>query len=350
MLYYYCTQMLLAPVIQNFHYIHEVWGNVESNEKEVIFFNRDWTLIRPKSGRFLPQEPDDWEFMPNVYNKLAELLNQGSHIVITSNIPGIVLGYTTLELHEAINQELLSRCGAQYKDQISFFIADSPDSPLLKPKSEVFNKISERISINMYDSRVVGDTSDDVYMASHFNLAFTPAADYFSWSPQVTILCGFPGSGMTTHCRKYHPHDIRVCMDEIVRSINMDYHIEWKSIYYDVEKKIMNDGLHYRASIVIDRTNLSKGRRKRFIEMIRDYLRARQAQTQHVDHIPIICKYFELPLDLCKERHELKHIKSERQLREMEEFFDRMEGEFEPPDMDEGFDRVIVLDKGILMV
>ncbi len=322
---------------------------MNKDEKKVLIVNRDWTLIKPKSGKFSAQDQKDWEFLPNVFDKLQVLLTEGYHIAVSMNQTGIASGYCTLELHEAVNREFVSRCGAQYADQFSFYIADSADSPFLKPGPGVYNDLSAKMSIDTFNSQVVGNTKTDSLTASEIKLPFVHAEQFFNWAPSVTVFCGFPGSGLTTHSHEYHPCDIRACLDDIVRSINPQYHIEWKNIYYDVEEKIICDGLQMGASVVVDRTNLSRKRRKRFIDIVQQFKAQRKSQTNRPEEIKIACKFFDLPLDICKERYKANHVRTERDLWEMEEFFDRMEGEFEPPDISEGFDDVITLDESVLM-
>lgn len=314
-------------------------------EVKVIFFNRDWTLMQPKSGHFSPQDSHDWQLMPNVYNTLQDLFLKDYHLAVITNQPGIATGHTTIELQQAINKELISHYGDQYSDQCTFFIADDPESFLYKPNTGAVNKLLEKFSIDYVNSKVVGNTIEDIQFASNANLNFIPADKFFNWQPQITVFCSFPGSGISTHISRYHPNDIRVSLDDIIRSMNREYHIEWKEIYYNIEEKMIVEGLKNGASIAIDRTNMSKKRRKRFIDILQNMKKSEDSSAQNSKQIHIICKYLDLPIDLCKERYKTHHVKTERELWEMEEFFDRMESEFEPPELKEGFDLLITLDK-----
>ena len=101
------------------------------------------------------------------------------------------------------------------------------------------------------------------------------------------------------------------------------------------------DSLSNKLHIVIDRTSVDKKRRRRFIDIANKYKKQKEEQTNKPENIKIVCKYFNLPLDKCKEKYIDSQNIPENKLWEVDEMFDRMESEFEEPSLDEGFDQII---------
>ena len=92
---------------------------------------------------------------------------------------------------------------------------------------------------------------------------------------------------------------------------------------------------------MIDRTNVNKKRRKRVIDIIEKYKKQRETHTHKQEEIKIICKYFKIPIEICKENYKNTKGIPEEKLWELEDIFDRLESEFEEPTLDEGFDEII---------
>ncbi len=310
-------------------------------EKKFIFLNRDYTLIKSTSGSFFPKNADDWEFLTNVKKTIELMIDNDFQIGITTNQPGIARGTTTIEIQEEICKNIISSFDEKYHQRFHYFIADDPEN--LKPNKSVFENIIKDEKIDLFNSMVVGDTKADEIFAKNINLQFKPANKFFKNSQQITIMVGFPASGKTAHYREYNPFDVRVCLDDFITSINEDYKIEWKNIYYNIEEKIMTDALADKLDIIIDRTNVNKKRRKRFMDIINKYKTQKEEHTKKPEDIRIVCKHLKIPLETCKDNYTISKVIPENKLWEVEDIFDRMESEFEEPTLDEGFDEVITI-------
>jgi HAD superfamily hydrolase (TIGR01662 family) len=313
----------------------------EKSEKKFSFFNRDHTLIKSTSGTLFPQETERWEFHKNVKEIVSKMLENDFHIVITTNQPGIKKGTTTKKVQETICNNIINSFNENCRDKFRYFIGEDSESEKFKPNKAILKDILKDDEIDIINSIVIGDTKTDVIFAKNINLLFKPAYKFFKQDQILTVMTGFPACGKSHHIREFHPFDVRVCLGDIICSMNEEYKIEWKNIYYNIEEKLIIDSLSNKLNIVIDRTNIDKNRRKRFIDLVNKFKRQREEHTHKPENIKIICKYFRIPIETCKENYRnIKKI-SEDKLWQMEEIFDRMESEFEEPTLDEGFDEII---------
>jgi len=309
-----------------------------------MLFNYVGTLIRPKSNDVLPEEADDWEFLDNVEDLLKEYVEKGYVIVVTANLPGIEKKLISLDVHNAVIDEIGKKLGVKPGKNFFRFIADSKTSPLYKPSVEIYNELKKEINVDIEDSTVIGDTWSDAQFAATINLPFIQANRFFNWSETVTIFVGFPASRKTTYCKEFHGFDVRVCIEDINKSMSQEFKLEWKRLYSSVEEKMILEALRYRLDIVIDRTNLDKKRRRRFLDIVDDFRNSPGAQE-----IKIICKHFDIPFEVCKERYLSARDWTQIEKIEIEDFFERMSSEFEKPSLKEGFDRIVVLPKEFLL-
>jgi len=308
-------------------------------EKKFAFFNRDITLIKSSSGNIFSRNPDDCEFQNNVKEIIESMLDDGFHIVITTNQPGISKGTTTRETQETICRNIINSFDKEYRPSFRYFIGEETEKS--KPNKEILENILENEKMDILNSVVIGDTKTDEKFAKNINLPFKPSHKFFKQSQSLTVMVGFPACGKTIHSREFHPFDVRVCLEDIIHSINEEYKIEWKYFYYNTEEKLITDALSNKLNIVIDRTNVNKKRRKRFIDITEKYIKQREAHIHRQEEIKIICKYFKIPIEICKENYKNTKEISEEKLWEVEDIFDRLESEFEEPTLDEGFDEII---------
>ncbi len=310
-------------------------------EKKILFLNRDITMIKPTSGNVFPKSTDDWELQTNLKEIIERMLDDDFYVAITTNQPGISKGTTTKEIQEEICKKIISSFDEKHQQRFYYYIGDNPDNS--KPNKIVLENITKDEKINLWDSIVVGDTKTDEIFAKNINMSFKIADKFFRQPQHLTVMVGFPTCGKTFHCKEYHPFNVRVCLDDIITSINEEYRIEWKNIYYDTEEKLITDALSSKLNIVIDRTNVDKKRRKRFIDLINKYKKQKEEHTNKPENIKIICKYFKIPFEKCVENYKICKKVCENKLWEVDEIFERMESEFEEPTIDEGFDEIITI-------
>lgn len=99
--------------------------------------------------------------------------------------------------------------------------------------------------------------------------------------PKCTFLIGVPGSGKSTWLNMsslWNSESIIVSTDNIIEDIASEYNITYNDAFPDLikfaEKAMWNsleDAVQYGDSVVIDRTNLTAGSRKRFIKFLQGY-------------------------------------------------------------------------------
>ena len=101
-------------------------------------------------------------------------------------------------------------------------------------------------------------------------------APYFSrnqtTSARIILLMGNVGTGKSTHARTYESAVI-CCLDSIVESIEGKYvhRKEHRPIYHAVEDTTIETALKQNIDVVIDRTCMSRFKRKRFVLMAKQF-------------------------------------------------------------------------------
>jgi predicted kinase len=142
----------------------------------------------------------------------------------------------------------------------------------------------------------------------------------------LIVLGGLPASGKSTYAeilREINPTFQRVCPDLIRKAFYGDENIQGDG------KRVFNTAFHdlkeygsIGANVIFDATNINADRRKKFVKEMRPYFDI------------IIFKWFDTPLDICKDRN----AKRDRVV--PEEVLKRMWFNFEEPTMEEGWDYI----------
>ena len=60
---------------------------------ELVLFDVDGTLVRPKSGKEFRETPADWEFLPGRVEAVKRLMQSGPAVALVTNQGGAAYGY-----------------------------------------------------------------------------------------------------------------------------------------------------------------------------------------------------------------------------------------------------------------
>ena len=312
---------------------HEfVYTESKNNDKnKVAFFDLDYTLIKPKSGRKFPKDKDDYIFMfENVIEVLNNYINNDYHIFIISNQSGL-LKEKNIEKYEAMKYKL----NKVFEDieNITIFLACS-ENYYRKPHSGAFHFYESlyNVKINKKASFFCGDalgrkndfSASDYYFALNNNLkVYSPETIFHNntkkneyildikrpflenalskenkqnfedlinninaiHGQKIIIMNGSPASGKSTFtyymCKDY---DFICCESDVLKT----------KLEKTVKKELKNGN-----NIIVDATNATKAHRKKYIEM------ASNINSQ----INIICVYIPYHEELI---HHLQHYRIEK--------------------------------------
>lgn len=152
----------------------------------------------------------------------------------------------------------------------------------------------------------------------------------------MNIFIGNVGSGKSIIARKLALKDyVVVNMDKIQEMIGGYryglYDVGKKEIYQKAEEIIIETALKINYSVIIDRTNMDKKRRKRFIDIGKKYANE------------IIAYNWGIGENDCLERR----IDNSRGIprRIWKEVYESMRKSYEEPELEEGFDKIIEMPK-----
>ena len=272
---------------------------VKNNNKQILGFDLDSTLIKTKSGAKFPNDAKDWVFQyPSVKETLQKIKDK-FNLVIYSNQKGLNNKAKINEFNQKIN-DIYTELGFE----ISIFIA-TQDDIYRKPHTgmyKLFIKLSnfkdEDIETLIYCGDAAGrlysnGTKDfsisDNYFAFNIDSEFKLPEDVFKVKKenakivdqydkfnlqsyiqtkkseeleklkeskqvkQLVLMVGLPGCGKSTIVRKYFSG--------------------WKVISLDIlktKKKMMdefNDCINHGLNTIIDNTNYTLEQRKGFIDV-----------------------------------------------------------------------------------
>ena len=130
---------------------------------KAFFLDRDGIVNLEKGGyTFLPE---DFEFVPGLFEGLKILIDKGFMLFVISNQSGIAKGVYTLANVETLHQIFLKKC-ADNKIVISefYYCPHHPDNGLClcrKPDSLMLEKVVARFDIDRSSSYFIGDRQRD---------------------------------------------------------------------------------------------------------------------------------------------------------------------------------------------
>lgn len=148
--------------------------------------------------------------------------------------------------------------------------------------------------------------------------------------PKCVILVGLPATGKSTHIERNYPYAKEgkfywhVSTDKVIENIasiyGMTYNESFKKLYKfakEVMWREMETARGVGANVVIDRTNLTRKSRKKFIDFFSDYI--------------IECVVFTIP----KDWNDRLFSRVGKVI--SKDVLENMEDSYEPPKLEEGF-------------
>jgi len=150
---------------------------------------------------------------------------------------------------------------------------------------------------------------------------------------KLIILVGNIASGKSTYVKKF-PQAIIVNDDSIVSSVHGGdytlYQKELKPLYKTIENTIITTALSLDRLVIIDRPNMSKQTRQRYISIAKSL------------DVEVLCVIFPLQDPYIHAKRRFDSDNRDLTLRHWIETAERKNVEFEHPSFDEGFDNIFI--------
>lgn len=130
--------------------------------KKVVFFDRDGTLIYDK---IYLNDPNQIEYLPDVFEGMKKLRDQGFEFVIVTNQSGVPRGLVDVENLKKIHQIIRSDFAKQGIDILNFYYAPflvGSNHPWRKPNPGMLEAGMRDFQIDPKTSWMVGDRMTDV--------------------------------------------------------------------------------------------------------------------------------------------------------------------------------------------
>ena len=260
--------------------------------KKMAAFDYDWTLVNPKNGKTFPANIDDWEWLHKCIPEIIkDYHNNGYMIVIFTN-------QSKKWKHEQIKLALGSL-------EIPIFIVIATDKEYYKPNKFIFDKFIGDYNIDKENSFFVGDalgrksdfSDSDKIFAENIGIKIYSPEKFFkiqkqkieipkielSANPEIIIMMGYPGSGKTTIAKH-------------ISTTNNNYIHVPSDIYktFSKMKKVANEHIINKKSIIFDATNSSIKKRKEILEYA----------TKH--NYEVKCIHVNTSLDISFKRNRLR--------------------------------------------
>jgi predicted kinase len=141
------------------------------------------------------------------------------------------------------------------------------------------------------------------------------------------IAVGLPGSGKSTW---FQQHNVNPISSDAIRRQLIDDETDQtvNARVFEIARTLLRHRIELdRPATYIDATNLTRKDRKAWIEMAREH------------HCRIEALWFDVPLGICKARN------AERRRVVPDRILDLMAARFVPPSLEEGFDRIQLVNR-----
>jgi D-glycero-D-manno-heptose 1,7-bisphosphate phosphatase len=167
------------------HYETAIWEAGGRGEYQLVIFDADGTLVRPKSGKDFREHADDWELLPGRLCACQGLQANGVKLAIASNQGGVAFGY----LAESAIRQALHDLGADIGAHMVRFCPFHPDGTLpqyrcdsadRKPSPGMLQAVMNQLKIPSEHTLFVGDRSEDEGAAKAAGVAFQWADTFFA--------------------------------------------------------------------------------------------------------------------------------------------------------------------------
>jgi D-glycero-D-manno-heptose 1,7-bisphosphate phosphatase len=162
-----------------------LWEAGGLGEYQLVIFDADGTLVRPKSGKDFREHADDWELLPGRLCACQGLKANGVKLAIASNQGGVAFGY----LAEPAIRQALHDLGAAIGAHVVRFCPFHPDGTLpqyrcdssdRKPSPGMLQSILLQLAIRPEHTLFVGDRSEDEGAAKAAGVHFQWADKFFA--------------------------------------------------------------------------------------------------------------------------------------------------------------------------
>jgi len=150
--------------------------------KKALFLDLDHTLIHPKSGDTFPRDKDDWEFIPDVIDRLYRKVQgiTGWPIIIVTNQGGVAAGFQTKEDVESRLLSIVTVLRNHTRAEVHTCVAYDYDYKR-KPLPGMAYEVALRLQPDLKGSVMVGDMDSDKEFADNAGIGtFIWAKDYFA--------------------------------------------------------------------------------------------------------------------------------------------------------------------------
>jgi len=275
---------------------------VPNNNKKILSFDLDSTLIETKSGDKFPRDANDWIFMyPNIKSELQRL-HKIYNLVIFTNQKGLNDKFKLLHFNTKLNA-IYTELGFE----VTTFIA-TEDDIYRKPHTgmyKLFLELSKFKDAEIDDLIYCGDAAgrkyadgkdfsiSDLYFAFNIDAVFKLPEEVFKqptkngkiidlydtlnlkkyitkdtlpknaqpipnkeFIKELVLLVGLPACGKSTITNTYYSHYKKINMDTIKNKKKM--------------LDMFTDYINHGYPIIVDNTNTKKEQRKQFIDIAKD--------------------------------------------------------------------------------
>lgn len=134
----------------------------KSSYQGALFIDLDGTIIRTKSKKKFPKDIHDWEYMPNILDRLQEANELGYKICIVTNQGGISKGFLSASDFETKIEDIIlgirMACNIDAED-ITYRYCTSVGSFFHKPNPGMAYELALDQGILLHKSIMVGDAS-----------------------------------------------------------------------------------------------------------------------------------------------------------------------------------------------
>ena len=134
-------------------------------QRRALFFDRDGIINRRRFDDYVKRW-EEFEFLPDIFSVLGDVVAAGYLPVLITNQRGISRGLMTLEdlmsIHEKMQQELLSRAGAQFGGIYYCPHGNDAGCDCRKPLPGMLHRAADDFDIDLAASWMIGDSESDV--------------------------------------------------------------------------------------------------------------------------------------------------------------------------------------------